>query len=706
MYSEIPGVKNDSPVDYNEKIKNYLNVLEIISQSTDDFLFLLDIKKDENWFFGPVDRDYALRDKGLPTNTTAEMVKIVHPGDRAALNKDLKEIADGVKDVHNMDYRWVNRWGELVWINCRGKVINDENGKPFVMIGRVSEEALRHLYSPLTGLFNKTKMMMDLKNDFPSAAGGYIMLVDIDELSAINLSQGRDFGDNVLKSITAVLEGLPEARKVYDIEHRYFALFLNAETEQDVQRIYSEIQEAMFEKCTISAGVVPFDNNIFIDEKSLYDSAKLTLRKAKSQGKSSIAFFSEAELERKITAVRLLEEMQESVKNNFEGFYLNYQPQVKAGSYNLFGVEALLRYTSKTRGKVFPDEFIPLLEQSGLINQVGMWVLETALKQCKKWRKHLPELRISVNFSAVQFKDRDIAEKVFGILKKTDLPGDVLTVELTESIQLQQSSHLRDRIKHLKDAGIQIAIDDFGTGYSNIGYLKQLYVDEIKIDRIFVKGIEEDTYNYKLISNTIEFAKTNSIRVCCEGVEDTNELGVLEELSPELLQGYLFDKPCDAEEIEQSYIDKQSGEYRKRMIFVRKLYQYKEEIGIIHFNAKDILRETNVGLWIIRINPEDGHYELHADETMERIMAVDKKYTPQECYRYWHDRIKEEYLDYVHKNIQHMIEINKVVQLQYPWIHPTLGEVLVRSNGRRTEDSDGMIVLEGYHRIFSNIEDV
>lgn len=686
-------------------IDTYKEALKILSQSTDDFLFLFDIARDENYFFGNVDADYALREENSPVNTTAQMLQIIYGADRAVLTKDLAEIASGKKDVHNMEYRWVTRSGEVRWISCRGRVIKDENGKSAYMIGRVSEEAVRHLYNPLTGLFNQTKLMIDLKKSLPQRTGGYIMLIDIDDLSAINLSHGRKYGDRLLKDMASAIEELDGVERVYHTERNYFAVILNVKTISDVQKAYSLLQSAMSDRCTFTAGVAPMDNTLFVNENNLYDCVKIILRKAKSKGRNNIEFFSREEIEQKISSVELLEEMYESVNNNFRGFYINYQPQVRAGNYTLYSAEALLRYTSKSGERVFPDEFIPLLEQSKLIIDVGDWVLRQALLQCKKWRETLKDMRVSVNFSMVQFRERYIVDSVLAALKDTGMQGDALTIEITESVPTSEIDHFIAVIKHLKEAGIQIAIDDFGTGYSNLGYLKQLDIDEIKIDRMFVKGIEEDTYNYRLVSNTLDFAKTNSIRVCCEGVETTRELAILESRSPDLIQGYLFDKPCEAEEFEQAYIDSEAQKYKDREAFINKLYEYKEKANIIHFDPKDILRETNVGLWVIRINQSESYCELHVDETMERIMALDKKYTPQECYDFWFGRIKDECKDYVKKSIDHMCEVSKVVQLQYSWQHPTMGEVTVRSSGRRTKDADGMIVLEGYHRNFSQIEE-
>jgi len=699
-------MKRNGTTQKDIRVINYLNALEILSQSTDDFLFLLDISSDTNWFFGPVDNDFTVRKAGESINSTNEILSIVHPADRKSVKTELSEIAQGVKDVLNMNCRWINRNGEVVWVNCRGKVIEDEKGKPFVMIGRVSREALNHLYNPLTGLFNKVKMREDLKEEFHNLTKGHLMLIDVDDLSAINLSHGRNYGDMLLTELAALIESNPYVDRVYHTELSFFAAWLNTTCEQTARSVFYFIQEGLSQKCTVSAGVVPLDSSLFIDHTNLYDSAKITLRNAKDKGKGNIEFFTPEDIKRSIYSVEMIEEFHESVNNNFEGFMVNYQPQVKAGNYNIFSVEALMRYHSPTRGPVYPDEFIPLLEKTGLINPVGMWILEEALNQCKTWRKKIPELRVSVNFSTVQFRAKDIVAKILSVLNKTGMPGDALTIEITESIPLHEIDHFSGIISRLKSEGIQIAIDDFGTGYSNIGYLKKLDVDEIKIDRMFVSGIEENTYNYKLISNTMEFAKMNSIRVCCEGVENSRELAVLEVLSPDVLQGYLFDKPCEVKEFEESYIDKKNEKYKTRIKFIKQLYEYKEQMGVIHFDPIDILRETDVGLWIIRINEAQNYRELYIDETMERILGIDKKYTPRETYDFWFNKINEDYVKYVSDNLKIMTERNGVVQLQYKWMHPTLGRVEVRSNGRRTKGVDGMIVLEGYHRIFSNIEEL
>lgn len=705
MYDVKYRMKKEFPVYSEERIKNYLNVLRILCKSTDSYLFLKDIGRDENWFFGNVNRDYDLLEDGQEMVSTAKMEKIVYPADREMLQEDLQEISLGQKQIHDMNYRWVNRRGEIVWINCRGTVINDDKGKPFVMIGRVSDKALQYLYHPLTKLFNKNKLLMDLENQFLAKDRGYFMLLGIDNLGSINLRHGRNYGDEVIKKCAQILEKKVTLQNVWHVESNCFAVYLDVETEEKVHEIYEELQHELTGLCTTSAGVVPNSKRMFGDAYSLYACGEMTFEKAKTSGARTIFFCSQEDLEERIRIGQFLEEMQKSTQNNFEGFYLYYQPQMKAGNYHLFGAEALLRFRSKIHGEVYPDQFIPLLEQSKLINQVGLWILEEALLQCKKWRETVKNFHISVNFSVVQLKEKNIAEKVLEILEKTGLPGNALTIEITESQQLHESRHFRSIIRTWRSAGIEVSIDDFGTGYASMSYLKELDINEIKIDRLFVSGIEEATYNYRLISNMIEFAKSNAIRICCEGVETTRELVVLETLSPTLIQGYLFSKPCESDVFEHTFIDNTAEEYKRKEEFVQKIYQDKEKAHVVYFNPKDILRENDLGLWLIRLNEKEQNFELHPDETMEHLMGLDRKYMPQECYEFWHSRIKEEYHEYVWQNVQRMMAADKVVQLQYPWMHPQLGEVMVQCSGKRVEDSDGMVTLEGYHRIISNIEE-
>lgn len=699
--------KKDDTFVYSQKSRdNYLTMLEIMSKSTDDYLFLYEISSDKYWFYGDISNNYNVCDNGENICNSGSLMSITHSADADKCLPFYNGDSFKNNDFCNVDCRWIDKQGSIIWLNLRGTAIYDTNGVLCAVTGRVSEEMVRHLFNPLTGLFNRLKLMPDLRLDIDNNISGYYMIADVDDLSVLNLHHGREYGDSILKQLALLLEEHSLVRKVYHVDNNYFVALVNSSDKEDVNVICRDLRAKLSDKCTFSAAAVPMDKSIFLDEYKLYDTAKLILRKAKAKGSSSIEFFDEQEIKHNMLSIELLDELNNSVHNGFSGFDIEFQPQVKSGTYDVVSAEALLRYYDKSGKKVFPNDFIPLLEQSRLIEKVGLWVTEKALICCKKWRNTFPDFKVSVNFSPVQFRDEHLAQKVEEILKKTGMPGDSLIVEITESMNLNELSAFNDIVSGFKHNGVFVSVDDFGTGYSNLGYLKQLDVDEIKIDRMFISGIDKDTYNYSLLRNTVAFAKSSEIGICCEGVEESRELAVLENLSPDKFQGYLFDKPLKCDDFENRYINSEHADYIERVEHIKKIYEFKERMGVIHFNPSDILRETNVGLWVIRINEKEGYAELHVDETMERIMGIDKKYSPRECFEFWNNRISTDDKEYVFKNLKLIADMNKVVQLQYKWNHPKLSEVVVRSNGRRAEDYNGMIVIEGYHRILSNIEEV
>lgn len=694
----------------------YIEFLSTMSENTDDYLFLQEMATDKVWFSKLISEHYALQDKGLPYCYIQDMVEVIYPNDRRALVEDLERIVKGESDTHNMEYRWVDRSGNIVWISCRGKLIKDADGKPLYLMGRVSDTALKHKVDTMTGLFNKVKMSEDLTAFFEKYDSGFCMVLGVDNFKNINIRFGREYGDRVLRELAKIIEKIVgNPLQIYRLEGDCFAIHLPFATREDVQIAYDQIQNCLTEEYTISMGAVPYQEIPSKDVGLVYQYAEEALDKAKKNGRNRIVFFMEDDYNKRISEIELLEEIKNSVKNGCEGFHLVYQPQVESKSHRLYGAEALLRYNSPKRGRVFPDQFIPLLEETGLICPVGLWVVETALNDCKKWREKNPDFHISVNVSYVQLKQDSVVDRVLEILEESGLPGEVLTLEVTESMQLQDFKHFNELFCRWKNAGIEISVDDFGTGYSSLAYLKNLDVDEIKIDRCFVSGIQFSSYNYRLISNMLELAKESEIRVCCEGVELEEEMMVLENLNAKLMQGYLFAKPCDKEQFEALYIDNEVPEYCQRIHTtimhgnangVGDNSAQSERVGdFTDFHYEDILKATDVGLWVIRIDEENQVYEMFADENMRRVLAVDRDLTPTECYHHWYSRISDGYYDYVNRNVAVMINEPKTVQLEYTWNHPVDGEVRVRCTGIRVDDSDGKICLEGYHRNISIISE-
>ncbi len=544
---------NEFVDEHDAKIQMYRSILHGLNESTDEYLYVRDLRDGLYYFYGGLEKKYDVK----PICTVSDWGKIVYPSDLPALESDLESILSGKSSLHCMDYRIFDRDGNKVWINCRGTVQYDENKNPVAFIGRVSDTIYKHKVDSLTGVFNKNKMSEILTEVLEKKSEGTLITIAVDNLKDINIQYGRKFGDKLLKKLAEILEDVScDPYHVGRLDGDTFGIRVDTANTDEVKAVFEQIQLGIKEYCTVSGGAVAYNDLLLNDTETLYQYAEMALDNSKKNGKNMLSFFSISDYTNHVKELELIEELQYSVKHNFEGFSLNFQPQVGSGKYSLFGAEALVRFESPKRGRVFPDEFIPILEYTGLIRPVGIWILKTALAHCKKWRESIPDFHISVNMSYVQLKQEGITEAVLEELYYSGLPGNALTLEVTEGMQLQEFEYFNKIFYKWKKAGIEISVDDFGTGYSNLSYLKSLNFDEIKIDRCFVSGVQHSEYNYRLISNMVELAKSSNIRICFEGVELEDELKVLEDLRPDIYQGYLFAKPCEDEQFEQLYLDK------------------------------------------------------------------------------------------------------------------------------------------------------
>ncbi len=681
------------------QIDKYCELLQALKASTDDFLFLINLETQIISFFGDENSTYGFSGNNQLSINTDTILNYVHTNDKSRVQKSISDILNRDAETVDINFRMQN--GNIMrWVNCRGNVIKDETDSHFVFIGRISQNAVKHLYNPITTLFNKAKLKLDLQGEV-IAKFCSLMLIDIDNLSEINLKHGSVYGDNLLKTLAEELERRFEMWQIYHAEKDRFVVLLDKNSSEKAEQIFEEIKKELAVKFSVSASVVPNDSAIYVSAENIYDYAVQLLNNSKKNGIGKIAFFSKESLLERISAVDLLEEFERSVQNGCHGFHVVYQPQICADDYTMISAETLLRYKSETKGPIYPDQFIPVLEETGLINEVGLWVAEKAILQCKEWRKYIPDFKISVNVSPKQLEKRKSALQIIDLLKKHDLPGDALILEITESAQLDEKEDAFEVLTEFRLAGIQIAIDDFGTGYSNLGNLKNINANILKVDRVFIQDIKKDGYNYNLIYNVLEFAKSNSLKVCLEGVETTEELLVLTGLQPHIFQGYLFDRPYPADVIEDKYFNKDSAEYANRVKFIARLNKEKAHAPLINMEMKKILSGLNIGLWIMRINLQTDTGELFADEIMKKLLGADNNISPEECYSLWRNNINPNHLSAIEATITDMKNNHNqaVVQFEYLWNHPQQGELLVRDSGRCSEKTNDTIIIEGFHRI-------
>lgn len=620
-----------------------MEVLRFLSESTDDYLFSWEFEKDRIYFAGPVWKRYAVMSPDQPHCSLQEWCSVVYEKDVPALQEEFVQIRQSKKIEHNMEYRLVDREGNRVWISCRGRCQVDQEGRPVRMIGRISESALAGKVDMLTGAFNAGKLTEDIAGILQVGSPCFLLLMGVDNLKNINIRHGRDYGNCLLQTVVDILEKcLDTGLRIYRLNGDCFAVNLPADNRQEVERFYEDVRSALKDTCTVSGGAVAYHYHPNEDASAIYQYAEEALDKAKRMGKDTLAFFSQKDYEEKLCSIELQEEIRRSIQEGFRGFSLQYQPQLRSRSYDLLGVEALLRFRSLNRGDVSPAEFIPILEQSGMICQVGLWVLETALDQCRQWREHIPNMHVSVNISYIQLDQAETPQKVLEILERSGLPGEALTLEVTESMQLQNYSRFNKIFYRWKQAGIGISVDDFGTGYSSLSYLKQLEIDEIKIDRCFVSGIQHSAYNYRLLSNVVELAHSAQIRVCCEGVESQAELMVLEKLHPDLLQGFLFHRPYTKEQFETIFIRTDTPEYAAQQLLCRELRQFqwngdalpKEDMVSTPESLQAVLDTMDEVIYVSDLET----YELYYLNPAGRRLTGVLDYQGQKCYKVLQNR--------------------------------------------------------------------
>lgn len=380
-----------------------------------------------------------------------------------------------------------------------------------------------------------------------------ILDMDIDNFKLINESYGHSYGDDTLREVGKRLTRLALERGAYlaRIGGDEFAVVLKdfstrEELVAQIQQIMNYLKEPyrIGEReflLTVSVGVViaPIDGlNCQVLTRNM-DAAKFF---AKTHGKDMFMFYDDSLS--KTIADKL--ELQSEIKHAIEdgAFEVYFQPQIDLASEETIGFEALVRWNHPERGVILPSEFIPAAEESGLIVQLGEFVLRESCRKLKAWQDEgFVKQVLAVNLSARQFKDRDFMEKVVNIIKETQINPKQLELEITESMALDDLEYAIKTLQKLKELGVSFALDDFGTGYSSLNYLKRLPVNQLKIDKSFMDKVLEDHSDQKIVETIIALAQALNLVVIAEGVESTEQADFLKSVSCNKAQGYLYSRP-------------------------------------------------------------------------------------------------------------------------------------------------------------------
>lgn len=419
-------------------------------------------------------------------------------------------------------------------------------------------------YDPLTDLPNRVLLMDRIEVAIAEARREgtkvAVLFVDLDNFKVVNDTLGHDMGDRILSQVAKRLKGVfRDVDTVARFGGDEFVIVVPKV--KDIGAVVAIVEkvlgifntpftidgEEIFLSTSVGVALYP-DNGE--DPSTLIKNADIAVYKAKGEGKNCFAFWSE-ELTRKAEeALRLKSRLRNALKGN--EFVLYYQPIYRASTGELVGFEALLRWIDAQRGFVPPSEFIPLLEELGLINEVGNWVVERAFSKSKEWESY--DVFVSLNISPRQFADRRFLEGIAHVLKKTKVDPSRLVLEITENSMMADTERSIRILKELKALGFRIAVDDFGMGFSSLAYLKKFPIDILKIDMSFTHNVVSSRVDRAIVSSITALAKALGLETLAEGVETDQQLEAMRELGCDLLQGFYLGRPLPEEKAEELMI--------------------------------------------------------------------------------------------------------------------------------------------------------
>ena len=527
-------------------------IFEALAQTSDrSYMFMCDRNTNvTRWSKSAV--DYF----GLPGEyiKDAEMIwgELIHPEDRKAYYKALDELAEGKLQNETIDHRIRNKNGEYVAVTCKVMMMSGSGfGEADIFIGTLENHGMTDRHDTCADMHNSHEFLQYVRELHSSGHTAVELLIGICNFSEINDIYGYAFGDKVIGQVAALLKKIMgERTEIYRMDGVTFACCLTDVAISYIYEIYRKLEYCMKYDVfvdgiriplNIAAGAVLLSGDL--DEYSVQDSARYALEKSKNEHHGQLYVFEDDMKHTTKRRLELMSALRKSMLNDYEGFFMCYQPLISSDDEELLGAEALLRWESREFGMVMPGEFIPVLENDPNFFDLGNWILRRSLNESKVLVDRKPDFMLHVNVAYSQLSHPLFRESVKAILTETDFPVGNLCMELTESCRQLEHSYLLAEITYLRSLGIKIAIDDFGTGYSSLDLISVLPVETLKFDKGFTHDIMTNTANQAIIKAIAACAQELNVNVYLEGIETKAMVEFVKQFLIYAYQGYYYSKP-------------------------------------------------------------------------------------------------------------------------------------------------------------------
>jgi diguanylate cyclase (GGDEF)-like protein/PAS domain S-box-containing protein len=501
----------------------------------------------------------------------------MHREDLVRADVLFRDLLLGGRESFQLEARYTRKDGEIVWAHVRAALERDQDGAPAYAVTMIENitarkqaeaELIRQselnqhqaLHDPLTGLPNRLlfgeRIQHAITHAERSDKGLAIMMMDLNRFKEVNDSLGHQAGDELLKEVGERLRGaLRASDTVARLGGDEFGLLLPDPSQTDdvirvIERIRTALEQPIFVQdlplaIEASIGIAMFPHH-GRDAELLMQRADVAMYAAKQESAPFTFYDADAD-EYDPTRLTLVAELRRAMEKR--ELVLYYQPKAVLEDGSVKSVEALLRWQHPHQGLIFPDSFIPLAQETGLIRPLTLYVVDEALRQCRAWRDQGLGLSVSVNLSMRNLLDLEFPQQVEGLLKRWEVEPSLLELEITESTMLANPARTKAVLGQLHELGIRLSIDDFGTGYSSLAYLRRLPIDEIKIDRSFVMNMDDEADDVVIVRSTIDLGRNLGLDVVAEGVETQEIWDKLRELGCSTAQGYFLSRPVPAEQL-------------------------------------------------------------------------------------------------------------------------------------------------------------